>query len=287
MGKNSLPGVEIRRRKAQSLKDRENYRRQQQSARDRECNRRHQARIGHQSLTRPDQILTKPTEPSASAHRAASPPSMAPRTLPWVDSKSSITFASLFNNTQYSDVTIYLGESKVPFAAHLVVLGSRCPYFDDMFRNGFKESIAKEVSFEKDSPHAVWRALRYIYTGDYSDEPSNALTSESDDLELFKHLRVFALADMLRIDELKLIACKKFERQLEQHWISDTLPDCVREVYSTTNSVDSNSIRIAVVNTVASHKEDLVQKGPFQDLIREVGDFAVDLVLKISGNGWG
>lgn len=95
---------------------------------------------------------------------------------------------------------------------------------------------------------------------------------------------MFALADMLRIDELKLIVCKKFEHQLEQHWISDTLPDCIREVYSTTNSVDSNGIRIAVVNAVASHKEDLVQKGPFQDLIREVGDFAVDLVLKLAKN---
>ncbi|KAH9205214.1 hypothetical protein DL95DRAFT_528942 [Leptodontidium sp. 2 PMI_412] len=271
MGKNSLTGVEILRRKAQSLKDSENYRRQQQSGRDRECNRRHQARVGHQSLTRPDQILTKLIEPSVSAHRAASPPSMALRTLPWkVDSKSGVTFASLFNDTQYSDVTVYLGESKVPFAAHVVVLGTRCPYFDDMFRSGFKESTTKEISFEEDSPHALWRAFRYIYTGDYSDEPSETLTLESDDLELFKHLRVF-------------------ERQLEQHWISDTLPDCVREVYSTTNNVDSNGMRIAVVNAVAAHKEELVQKRPFQDLIREVGDFAVDLVLKIAGksSGWG
>ncbi|KAG4427264.1 hypothetical protein IFR05_017253 [Cadophora sp. M221] len=215
---------------------------------------------------------------------------MALRTLPGeVDFKSGTTFASLFNNAQYSDVTIYLGESKVLFAAHLVVLGTRCPYFDNMFRSGFKESITKEISFEKDSSHALWRALCYIYTGDYSDEPSEALTFESDDLELFKHLRVFALADMLRLDDLKLIACKKFEHQLEQHWISDTLPDCVREVYSTTNNFDSKGMRIAIVNAVASHKEELVHKRPFQDLIREVGDFAVDLVLKIAkkSSGWG
>ncbi|KAH6703025.1 hypothetical protein BKA61DRAFT_581620 [Leptodontidium sp. MPI-SDFR-AT-0119] len=235
MGKNSLTGVEILRRKAQSLKDSENYRRQQQSGRDRECNRRHQARVGHQSLTRPDQILTKLIEPSVSAHRAASPPSMALRTLPWkVDSKSGVTFASLFNDTQYSDVTVYLGESKVPFAAHVVVLGTRCPYFDDMFRSGFKESTTKEISFEEDSPHALWRAFRYIYTGDYSDEPSETLTLE---------------------------------------------------MYSTTNNVDSNGMRIAVVNAVAAHKEELVQKRPFQDLIREVGDFAVDLVLNSQFEG--
>lgn len=34
-----------------------------------------------------------------------------------------------------------------------------------------------------------------------------------------------------------------------------------------------------MVKTVSLHKKDLVQKRPFQELIREVGDFAVDLVL--------
>jgi hypothetical protein len=89
---------------------------------------------------------------------------------------------------------------------------------------------------------------------------------------------------MLRIDELKVIACKKYDCQLEQHWISDTLPHCVREVDSTTNNIDSNSKRMAVVNAVVLHKEDLVQKGSFQDLIREVGDFIVDLVMKMAEN---
>ena len=39
----------------------------------------------------------------------------------------------------------------------------------------------------------------------------------------------------------------------------------------------SEATRKAVVRTVFLHKE-LVNKQPFQDLIREVGDFAVDLV---------
>jgi hypothetical protein len=108
-------------------------------------------------------------------------------------------------------------------------------------------------------------------------------------LESFKHLRVFALANMLRVEGLKVIACEKLDRQLQQHWISDTFPDCIREVYLTTNNVDSKSIRNAVVHVVALHKEDLTHKRPFQDLIREVGDFAVDLVLKMAGNSskWG
>lgn len=59
-------------------------------------------------------------------------------------------------------MTVYLGESKVPFAADQVVLGTWCPYFDDVCQSGFKESITKEISFEKDSPHALRRVLCYI-----------------------------------------------------------------------------------------------------------------------------
>jgi hypothetical protein len=36
------------------------------------------------------------------------------------------------------------------------------------------------------------------------------------------------------------------------------------------------------VGAVASHKQDLLYKGPFQELVREVGDFAVDLVLRMA-----
>ncbi|KAH9212364.1 hypothetical protein DL95DRAFT_464093 [Leptodontidium sp. 2 PMI_412] len=160
-----------------------------------------------------------------------------------LDSGSGTGFDSLFNNGNYFDVTIHLGESTIPFAAHRVILGTRCPYFDDVFQSRFKEG---------------------------------------DDLDLFKHPRVFALADMFRIEELKSITGKKFERQLQQHWISDTFPDSIREVYSTSNNTDSDRIRNIVVGAVASHKQDLLPKFPFQELIREERDFAVDLVLRMA-----
>ncbi|KAH9211156.1 hypothetical protein DL95DRAFT_412334 [Leptodontidium sp. 2 PMI_412] len=44
--------------------------------------------------------------------------------------------------------------------AHRQVLGTRSPYFDDALQSGFKEGITHEISFEKDSPHALWRALQ-------------------------------------------------------------------------------------------------------------------------------
>lgn len=87
-------------------------------------------------------------------------------------------------------MTIFLGESKFPFPAHRVILGTRCPYFDDVLHSGFKEGMEKEISFENDSPQALWRVLHYLYTGDYSDEPAQSLDSESlSPLSLFKSIK--------------------------------------------------------------------------------------------------
>jgi hypothetical protein len=78
---------------------------------------------------------------------------------------------------------------------------------------------------------------------------------------------------------LKSLSGGKFELQLKQHWIGDTLVDCIREVYSTSTESSLSDMRKAAVKTVCLHKKDLVQKRTFQELIREVGNFAVDLVL--------
>jgi len=59
-----------------------------------------------------------------------------------------------------------------------MVLGIRSPYFDDALQSKFKEGITHEFSFERDSPHALWRVLQYMYTGEYSDEPFESLDSK-------------------------------------------------------------------------------------------------------------
>lgn len=85
---------------------------------------------------------------------------------------------------------------------------------------------------------------------------------------------------MLRMDDLMTVSCKKFELQLQQHWISDTFPDCIRKIYSISSNVAG--IRKVIVDMVSLHKKELVRKMQFQELIREAGDFAVDLMLRIA-----
>ncbi len=105
-----------------------------------------------------------------------------------------------------------------------------------------------------------------------------------DDLELLKHPRVFAIADMFQMNDLKTLAREKFEKQLQQHWISDTFTDCIREVYETTQQTDT-AMRRAAVKIASIHIEELYSQKCFQALLREVGDFAADMVGAISTGG--
>ncbi len=204
----------------------------------------------------------------------------------------------MFNNTKYSDVSIYLGSAELLLPAHHAILGVRSPYFDDALESGFKEGKEREFRFHDYSVHALWRVFHFMYEGCYYDEPAESLSKEGkasvfgmlestlmtlsgDDLELLKHPRVFALADMFRMDDLKALAVRNLEAQLQKHWISDTFPDCVREVYGNT-AQDDAALRKIVVEVVKDHSGELCSRKVFLDVIRESGDFAVDVVKKLA-----
>jgi hypothetical protein len=77
------------------------------------------------------------------------------------------------------ELTLLILRSKFAFPAHRTVLGICSPYFDDALNSEFKEGEIHEFSYEEDSPHALWRTLQYMYTGYYSDEPSETFDSEN------------------------------------------------------------------------------------------------------------
>ena len=91
-----------------------------------------------------------------------------------------------------------------------------------------------------------------------------------DDLELLKNPKVFALADMFRMDDLKALAVKNLEAQLQEHWISDTFPDCVREVYGNT-AQDDAALRKIAVEVVKGHLGDYALERYFWMLSEGLG----------------
>ncbi|RDL40791.1 Uncharacterized protein BP5553_00770 [Venustampulla echinocandica] len=204
-----------------------------------------------------------------------------PATVP--DSSPRREFGSLFNNKKYSDLTVYLRD--IPLPAHRLILGMRSPYLEDQLQPQKCGVIG--LRFDEDNPHALWRVFEYIYTGDYADEPAELLQLllEDDDPELFRHLRVYALADAMQMEDLKSLSCKKFELQLKEHWMSDTFVDCIREVYSTSTGIGTAATRRVVVETASLQQNEFVQEPLFQDLVREVGDFAVDLISAMAKGG--
>ncbi|OBT81433.1 hypothetical protein VE02_09947, partial [Pseudogymnoascus sp. 03VT05] len=85
---------------------------------------------------------------------------------------------------------------------------------------------------------------------------------------------------MFRMEDLKNLSCEKFKLQLKEYWKSDAFPNCIREVYATSEETQAAGTRKVVVEEAALHRKDLVQKLLFRDLFRDLGDFALDLVLK-------
>lgn len=86
------------------------------------------------------------------------------------------------------------------------------------------------------------------------------------------------------MNDLKRLARKRFEEQLQQHWISDTFTDCIREVYETTEQTDT-AMRRATVEVARIHIKELYEEKCFQVLLWEIGDFAVDMVGAIITGG--
>ncbi|KAI0996112.1 hypothetical protein K3495_g12069 [Podosphaera aphanis] len=201
--------------------------------------------------------------------------------------------SGLFNNQKYSDVTIKIYE--VVFYAHQVVICTQSEYFEKAFRNGWQESIevgTKTIEFKEGSGAAYWRVLEYLYTGAYSDHLS---TDEfTDDPELLKDVRVYALADMFLIEDLKAISEAKFEKRIQNCQLDTPFIACVREVYINTHRDDSK-MRSAVVDVAVDlarewdqgpsrlYFSDIPELNDFKNLLREGGDFVVDCFTALSG----
>lgn len=71
-----------------------------------------------------------------------------------------------------------------------------------------------------------------------------------------------------------MVATAKLQQKLQDLWISDSFPECIREIYATTPENDC-AMRSAVVEVAKVHVRELGSKDVFKDLIREGGDFAV------------
>jgi hypothetical protein len=105
-----------------------------------------------------------------------------------------------------------------------------------------------------------------------------------DDPALLKDARVYALADMFFLPDLKALCTLKLTDKLHDQWSSESFPDCIREIYESTPQSD-RTMKDAVVRVAKQHARELAEKDIFKDLIREGGDFPVDYLESLIFGG--
>ncbi|KAM3435043.1 hypothetical protein NHJ13734_005745 [Beauveria thailandica] len=178
-----------------------------------------------------------------------------------------------FCSKQFSDVTIRLGEVEPP--AHRFVLSTQSEYFKRALASKFEEGETGIFQYNEGSMHAYWRCFKYIYTGEYSEEPAAELFMPDDD-ELSKDVRVYELAHYFEIQGLKQYSLDKFQAKVKRLWVSERFLDCIRDVYAST--VDKNCKMREIVTKVARGYLGQLWNPSLEDLLREGGDFVVDLM---------
>ena len=91
---------------------------------------------------------------------------------------------------------------------------------------------------------------------------------------MLKDPRVYALADMFFLKDLKVLALTKMKYRLKVGWQIKSFRICVEEIYAITRS--SCSMRLAVARIAAGHGKDLQKEEAFLGLLYKDGDFVVD-----------
>jgi hypothetical protein len=102
-----------------------------------------------------------------------------------------------------------------------------------------------------------------------------------DDHALLKDVRVYRLAGEFNMRGLRFRCGDKLEKQLGGDWSDDEFVECIREVYEYTSVDDTDGLRCAVLETAKHNARELIEEAPFQQLIREGGDFALDFLESI------
>ncbi|UKZ54539.1 hypothetical protein TrVGV298_008348 [Trichoderma virens] len=184
-----------------------------------------------------------------------------------------------FNTKLHADVSIRLGDIELP--AHGIVLASQSEYFKKALQSSMKEGIEKKFEFSEGSMHAHWRMFEYIYRGRYCHDAEPLLGS----IDLLKDIRVYQLADYFQIPNLKNYAMRSLKLRLKKLYVSENFVGCIREVYGMSIEV-SHDMRKEISDIARTHLTELWDKKSFRALLREGGDFVMDILKVVAADGY-
>lgn len=102
-----------------------------------------------------------------------------------------------------------------------------------------------------------------------------------DSTGALRHSKVYFLADMLCIDDLKTLAAEKFQGHLKNHWVLADFHEIVKDIYTNTASSDK-ALRDGLLDAAIEHHGELKADGPYKSVLLEYGEFSGALVLRDS-----
>ncbi|KAM3526967.1 hypothetical protein MY4038_006583 [Beauveria bassiana] len=120
------------------------------------------------------------------------------------------------------------------------------------------------------------------------DQVTEASKSGDDDCALLVHVKVYALAEKLRVPGLKALALKKFREAADQHWASEVFFVAIQEAYATIPESDKQ-LRSEIADTFYQH-QDLLDIPTTRVSLKEVDGLAADILMhfhdKTKGDPW-
>jgi speckle-type POZ protein len=166
----------------------------------------------------------------------------------------------LYNNKDFSDVILAVGESKIH--AHKLVLSARSKYFATMFGSDFKESKDKVVEIEDDE-ELFKKMIEIFYTNDVSK------------LVIDVALELIVLARKYLVEEL----VKSCEEIIIKNM---TLENCF-EILLVADSIQSNPFKERAIGFISANIKSIVKAPGWKSLLVEKPDLAHEITTKLLG----
>lgn len=120
--------------------------------------------------------------------------------------------------------------------------------------------------------------IDFLYTDNYGATPA----TETHDIELVVHTKVYTIAEKFNIQGLKDLACEKFKAGLSKEKL-DVFTFVLQQVHENTPESESEAgLRGLRMDFAAIHYTELIDRGEFFNFCKEVGEFTATLLREVA-----
>ena len=166
-------------------------------------------------------------------------------------------FGQMLEDKEFSDVEIHCN-GKV-FSCHQSILAARSSVLRAMLQAEMREAQTKRIVIQDSTPEIVGEILRFIYTGDISDEKLSEMVTD-----LLRVADMYELDFLRKMCEANLCSTLKVENSIELLVLGD--------MYHTPK------LKKRALELVAMNMKKIVDTDVYKDLLRQKPDLAWEVI---------